>query len=93
MTKKNILGDVESIIGNHYANQDAGNSAPKAVIPLAVNEVAETESFIKLTFNVENGHRNFELSARGVADDIQGIIAELKHVLGHLENDNPVVES
>lgn len=88
MTKKNILGDVESIIGNHYANQDLGIPASKTVIPVSKNDASVNESFITLTFREENGHRNFDLASTGVAADIQGIIAELKHVLGHLENDN-----
>lgn len=89
------LGNIEAAIRGHYDQRDSGlQDGFNAVIPTTpVVEAApgvdnSQPSFIHLEYKInEAGHRDFELNSQGVADDIQGIIAELQHTLGHLMND------
>ena len=96
--RKIDLGDIEGAIRGHYDRRDAGVEGFGAVIPVvpAVSAAPEAEaqngqspSFIHLDYTInENGHRDFQLTSQGVADDIKGIIAELQHTLSHLINDS-----
>jgi hypothetical protein len=94
-TPKFELGDIESAIRGHYEKRDSGLEGFNAAIPVApavaAAPVADNSqpSFIHLDYTInEAGHRDFQLNSQGVAEDIQGIIAELQHTLGHLINDS-----
>lgn len=99
-TPKFELGNIEAAIRGHYDQRDAGLDGFKATVPLVpaveASPVVEATpvvdnsqpSFIHLDYTInEAGHRDFQLNSQGVADNIQGIIAELQHTLGHLLND------
>lgn len=93
-TPKFELGNIEAAIRGHYEQRDAGLDGFNAIVPLVPATQAapvvdnSQPSFIHLDYTInEDGHRDFQLNSQGVADDIQGIIAELQHTLGHLMND------
>lgn len=93
-TPKFELGNIEAAIRGHYDQRDNGLDGFNATIPMVpvVEEAAVVDnsqpSFIHLDYTInEAGHRDFALNSQGVAADIQGIIAELQHTLGHLMND------